>query len=109
MELDRDGGVWLLRMRAVSRSWRCESGVLACARICSMRCLVDGWAGCGSVGCCSMTSRARAGELAFSASCRRSAPGAARCSMLSCKFWPLRRKYRLESPQAWSSEDPRSA
>jgi hypothetical protein len=42
----------------------------------------------------------RAGELAFSASCKRSVPGAARCSMLSCKFWPLRRKYRLESPQA---------
>jgi hypothetical protein len=34
-----------------------------------MRCLADGRVACGSVGCCSMTSRARAGELAFSASC----------------------------------------
>src|SRR5260370_17513834 len=35
--------------------------------------------------------------------------GAARCSTVRLSSLPERRRYRLESPQAWNSEDPRNA
>ena len=44
-ELRQDFTDGLVRMPAALRSWRCESGVLATARICSMRCLAGNWLG----------------------------------------------------------------
>ena len=66
-----------------------------------------GMGGSGSDG--TLTCRAKHSPCCVSASDTGGGEGAARCSTVRVSSFPKRRRYRLLSPHAWNSEDPRNA